>query len=1004
VSKQENRLSQGGRIDRAASFTMRFDGREVRAFGGDTLASALLGNGVRVVARSFKYHRPRGVFAAGVEEPNALVRLREGARAEPNSRATTIEAYPGLRAASQNAWPSLRFDVAALSGALQRLLPAGFYYKTFIGPGAGIGWWMFCESFIRRAAGRGRAAVASDPDVYEKVNAFCDVLVVGGGRAGLAAALAAGRAGARVVLAEQDFALGGSLLACPPGSEGDAWLAAVEGELHAIANVRILLRSTVFGAYDGEIYGVVERVSDHLAAAPEHQPRQRYWIVRTKSAVLAAGAIEQPLVFTDNDLPGVMLATAARSYLNRHAVRCGSRVVVFTGNDAAYVLASELALAGAAVALVDLRRNVPEALARPARRSGIDVVAGHAVVRAHGGQTLEAVTIAPIDLATGRVATATRRITCDLLATSGGFAPTLHLFSQRGGKPRYDAALGSFVAGVGAPALLCAGSSAGRDGLGEAIRSGFAAGTAAARRAGREGGTGYAPEPPGEADAGSWSREPAVLTVVRRADGSLPAKAFIDLEHDVTCADVELAHREGYVSIEHLKRYTTIGMGSDQGKTSNVNALSRLAALRGVAIPDVGTTTFRPPYTPIPFGTLVGRVQGRHFRPIRRSPMHAWHARHGAVFIEAGGWLRPWYYPREGEGAREAAIREAGQVRSTAGLVDVSSLGKIAVEGPHAAQLLDRVYVNGFASLKVGELRYGVMLREDGFVFDDGVTARLAATQFFMTTTTGNADKVLAFLERLLQTAWTELEVHVTSVTDQWGAIAVAGPHARRLLAAACVGTDLAAASLPNMRWREASIAGVPARIHRMSYSGELAYEVYVPSGHAELVWEALMAAGNPLGVLAYGTEAMGTLRIEKGHLGAAEIDGRTTLRDLALDRLVRATKPCVGSVLRRRPLLEDPQRPSLVGLVALDPARPIKAGSLLFAAGAPIAGHGEGHVTSATYSPALGTHIALALLARGLARRGEVVRCVDLLDDTTVEVRVGEPCAFDREGVRQHA
>jgi heterotetrameric sarcosine oxidase alpha subunit len=996
VTGQPNRLATGGRIDRATTFAMRFDGRTVAAHPGDTLASALLANGVGIVGRSFKYHRPRGIVAAGVEEPNALLRLRQGARAEPNSRATTVEAFAGLEAASQGGWPSVGFDVGAALGAFARFMPSGFYYKTFFGSGRSTARWMFFERFIRRAASAARGPGEPDPDAYEKVNAFCDVLVIGAGPAGLAAALAAGRAGARGYRVALDSDAGGALLDLPGGGAGDAWRDAVLAELLKMLTVRILTRTTAFGAFDGEVYGLIERVWDHVAMPPAHQPRQRYWLVRAGAAVLASGAIERPLVFGNNDRPGVMLAGAVRAYLNRYGVLCGRRVVLCTGNDSVYATAAELARAGATVTVADLRRDAP--VASP----GVTVLAGHAVVTAQGRRHVAGALVCPVDAASGQTSGAPRRIDCDLLATSGGFTPSVHLWSQRGGKPVYDAARGAFlpVAGV-VPRLLCAGAAAGEDRLAATVATGFAAGAEAARLVRRDGAVGDL-APPAVDDAG-WCRDAALVSAICAAGGDAVAPAFVDLQHDVKRSDLALAHREGYVSVEHLKRYTTAGMANDQGKTANVNVLGRLAELNGVAMGEVGTTTFRPPFTPISFGAIAGGETGKHFRPTRLTSLDEWHVARGAPFVDAGLWRRPSCYPQPGESVADAALREARQVREAVGIVDVSTLGKIAVQGPDAAELLDRVYINAFRSLKVGRLRYGVMLRDDGFVYDDGATARLAETEFVMSTTTTNAARVLGQLEHLLQTAWTSLRVQVTSVTDQWAAIAVAGPQSRALLQAACPGADFSTAALPNMALTYGEIAGAPVRIHRMSYSGELAYEVFIPAGFGQAVWEALLAAGAAFGVVPYGTEAMGTLRIEKGHVAGGELDGRTTLKDLALERFASVRKPFIGAVLRRRPVLEDPARPSLVGLQPVDPAKPIRPGALLFPEGGEIAGHGEGHVTSVTFSPAVGSHIGLALLARGQTRVGEMVRVVDLLAGETVPCRVTAPCFVDPEGVRQN-
>ena len=994
------RLPFGGRIDRSAPLNVSFDGRALPAFRGDTLASAMLAGGLSTVGRSFKYHRPRGIWSAGVEEPNALVHLRQGDRREPNVRATTAEAYDGLVSTSQNAWPSVNFDIGAANDRLSPFFGAGFYYKTFIGPfRRSTRFWMMCETIIRRAAGMGRATHLPDPDSYDKCNAYCDVLVIGSGVAGLSAALAAGRAGAQVILVEQDFALGGGLLSEPVGGDGDQWLGTLTTELEKLENVRILRRTTVFGAYDGDTYGLIESVSDHLPEPRDHQVRQRYWLVRAQRAVLATGTIERPLVFAGNDRPGVMLAGAVRTYLNRFAVLAGETVVVVTNNDTAYVTAADLADAGASVTLADMRQTVAPEIEAIVHEKGITLLAGHGVLEARGRARVNGATVVPVD-EQGRAAGATQHLACDLIAISAGWTPALHLWSQRYGKPVFDAAAGTFVAAAtDGHRMQPAGTVAACGSVEEIITHGFRRGDEAARTLGCE--KQGSPAPSGFRCAALAPGEMSVLFSVSDRDGKFVGKAFVDLQHDVKTSDIDQAHLEGYLSVEHLKRYTTIGMAADQGKTSNVNALALMAALQGSSIAEVGTTTFRPPYTPIAIGAIVGREHGRHFRPTRRSPVHPWHLDHGAEMTEAGVWMRPWYYPEPDEDLRRAYIREAAHVRNYVGMIDVSTLGKIAVQGPDAAEFLNRIYVNGWKKLAVGRLRYGVMLREDGIVMDDGATARLGEHDYFMSTTTVNAARVLAFCEHLLQTAWTDLRVHVTTVTDQWAAFAIAGPRARDLLSEVS-DVDLSAETLPNNHFTRATIADIGVRIHRMSYSGELAYEVYVPAGFGLRVWEAIHASGTPFDLIPYGIEAMGALRIEKGHVAGSELDGRTTLEDLGLTSLASTKKPFVGSVLRKRPALQDPVRPALVGL-EIDGDTAARAGALLFPMAGETQGHGDGWVSSTTYSPMLGKNIALGFLKGGSTRRGEQVRIVDFVGSDTQNATVVSHHFFDPDGVRQN-
>ncbi|MEJ1996301.1 MAG: sarcosine oxidase subunit alpha family protein [Limibacillus sp.] len=992
MRKQPNRLTEGGRIDRASPLDFTFDGRRYLGYQGDSLASALLANGVSLVGRSFKYHRPRGVYSAGVEEPNALVALRSGARHEPNVQATMAPLYDGLESHSQNAWPSLAFDAMAVNGLFSPIFGAGFYYKTFMGPTRKA--WMLYEHFIRKAAGMGRPTDKPDPDRYEKGHLFCDLLVVGGGPAGLSAAIAAARSGARVVLAEQDQVLGGSLLNEPLGAPSDEWLAEQLAEIDALPNLRVMTRTTVFGAYDNHNFGLLEHVGDDRPEPEAHQPRQRFWYLQAKGAVIATGAIERPLVFSNNDLPGVMLASAGRAYLNRYGVLPGRSVLVFTNNDSAYLSARDLAGAGAQVTVVDARAEVPGPLQEICAAKGIELRKGEVVTKAKGGRQVTGAVLSAYDPQSGAGPTKTI-VTCDLLLVAGGWNPTVHLLSQRGNKPVWNETAAAFVPGPMPSGYRAAGAVTGDWTATHAAAQGAGQGRKAAEALGFSGGEGVSVLV-GDPLEG-WAAPLLPLWQVKPG----MKKAFLDLQHDVSTSDVDLAHREGFVSVEHMKRYTTLGMAADQGRLSNVNALAILAGLRDEPIPEVGTTTFRPPFSPVTIGALAGQETGQHFRPLRRTSMHDWHEARGAKFIDAGLWHRAHYYPQPGEDLDAAYRRETKKVRETVGIVDVSTLGKIDVQGPDAGEFLNRLYVNGFGKLPVGKARYGVMLRVDGIVLDDGTTSRLSETHYFMTTTTANAARVLVDMEFLLQTQWTDLKVQVTSVTDQWQGLACAGPLSRKLLSGVVEGIDFSNEGLPHMGVAEGRVGDIPVRIMRLSFSGEMAYEVYARSGHAEAVWEAVVAAGEQYDAVLYGLEALGALRIEKGHVAGQELDGRTTMDDLGLSKMASTKKRYWGQVLAGREGLTDPERPKLVGLEPLDAKARLKSGSLLFAEKAEKFGHGEGHITAVTYSPVLGHYFALGLLSHGPERHGEVIEAHDPLRGQVQRLKVVSPHMYDPKGER---
>lgn len=981
-----SRLAAGGLIDRTKPLGFTFDGRRYTGFQGDTLASALIASGVRLVGRSFKYHRPRGILTAGGEEPNALVTLRTGARAEPNTRATTVELFDGLTATSQNRWPSLGFDAMAVNQLGAPIFVAGFYYKTFMWPAKF--WEKLYEPLIRRAAGLGALAGLPDPDSYDREHAFCDLLVIGGGAAGLAAALAAGRAGARVILADEDWMFGGRLLDGRHEIDGGSavdWARETAAELAAFPNVRLLPRTSVFGVYDGREYGAVERVSDHLPQPGAGQPRQRFWKIVAKRAVLAAGAIERPLVFGGNDRPGVMMASAVSAYVNRHAAAPGRRAVVFTTGDSGWTTAADLLAAGIEVAaVVDAR---PGGSAGSSRLPGVETFPGAVVADAHGAP-LRAV---DIRMADGRI----RRVNADLLAMAGGWNPTIGLGAHLGARPVWSEAIQGFLLDAAPPGLRAAGAAAGHFSLGHALADGAEAAGAALADLGFP-----APALPHHAA----SDDPDGATPLWRVAGA-KTKTFVDFQHDVTDADIALAVREGFVSIEHLKRYTTLGMATDQGKTSQLNGHALLAAATGKTIAEAGTILSRAPYVPVAIGALAGHHRGKDFRPERRTASHDWAAEQGAAFVDAGLWKRAQWFCRPGERDwQETVNREVATTRSIVGICDVSTLGKIDVQGPDAGALLDRLYINTVSTLSVGRVRYGVMLREDGFVLDDGTVTRLAEDRFYVTTTTANAARVMQHIDHARQVLWPELDAQAVSVTEQWASCSVAGPLSRSLLQKLFPDFDLSNAGFPFMAAAELAWEGSPARLFRVSFSGELAYEVAVRADRGEALIRALFEAGGEFGATLYGTEALGVMRIEKGHPAGNELNGQTTAGDLGMARMMSRKKDFVGRVMAARPGLVAPDRPRLVGLKPVDPKVRLRAGAHLLAKGArPIAANDQGHVTSAAFSPTLGHSIALALLAHGPERHGERIVLHDPVRGADVEAEVCGPVFVDPIGSRLH-
>jgi sarcosine oxidase subunit alpha len=954
---QPFRIPQGGHIDRQRPVAFEFDGRRLTGCHGDTLASALLANGVHLVGRSFKYHRPRGILSAGAEEPNALVTIDRGSgRITPNLRATQVELYDGMRAKSQNRFPSLSFDLGAVGNAMAPLLSAGFYYKTFMWPRSF--WRHVYEPTIRAAAGLGHAPAAADPDRYLHQYAHCDVLIIGAGPAGLAAALAAAARKARVVVCDEQSELGGSLLTESSRIEGrpsSEWLADTLRMLHD-ADVLLLPRTTAFGWFPDNMIGAAERVTDHLADPDPRLPRERLWHIRAREVVVAAGALQRPLVFPGNDRPGVMLADAARTYLLRYGVKVGSCIVVAADDDSAYAAAVALQGAGATIAaMVDRRREASEV----ARSSGLPVLTAASV-----GDTSGTLRVNRVELSNGE------KISCDALLMCGGWAPTVHLFAQSREKLRFDETSQTFLPGRGTEHVRAVGACNGTFDLTACIEEGYAAG-----------GTNSQPQ---------RTKDPVVSASV------LPpfvhkGMAFVDFQNDVTTKDLKTATQEGFRSIEHVKRYTTTGMATDQGKLGNLNALTIVADLLHQPIPNVGHTTFRMPYTPATFGALAGSARGDLFEPVRRTPMHDQATALGAVFENVGTWQRARYFARDCEDMHRAVARECGAVRNAVGMFDATTLGKIEITGPDAPAFLDRMYTGSFSRLAPGRCRYGLLLTEAGYVLDDGVIARLGPDRFHVTTTTGGAAGVLHHMEDYRQTEFPELRVWLTSVTEQWAVIAVQGPLARQVIAPLVRDIDLAPDAMPHMSVREGHVCGVPARLFRVSFTGELGYEINVPADYGPMVWQAIHTDD----VTPYGTETMHVLRAEKGYIVVGqETDGTVIPIDLGLGwTIAREKADFVGKRSLTRPDMLRHDRKQLVGLLSADT---LEEGARIVLDGA-----GIGHVTSAYLSATLQSPIALGLIAAGRSHIGEILHVP--IQDRTIAVRVTDPVFYDRQGVRVH-
>ncbi|AJE49135.1 sarcosine oxidase subunit alpha [Celeribacter indicus] len=989
------RVRGKGRIDASRPIVFTFDGKPYTGVKGDTVASALLSHGVHLMGRSFKYHRPRGAVAAGSEEPNALIGTRRGpGRFEPNTRATVQEIWSGLETGSQNKYPSLKWDIGAVNDAAYMLFSAGFYYKTFMWPKSF--WHRVYEPFIRAAAGLGVAPTEEDPDSYASRYLHCDLLIVGAGPAGLAAARAAAGTGLSVVLVDENAEMGGTLLSEPQvridGTPAWDWL---DGELAALkaAGVKLMTRTTAIGYYHENMIGLVEKLTDHLPELPEDTPRERMWRVRAKQVVLAQGALEKPLVFHGNDRPGVMLAGAAQTYLNRFGVKVGDAPVVVTSHDSAWYAAFDLQDAGAHVqAILDTRATPREDLQAEARARGIPVKLSHTVTATAGRLRVKSVRVNPVN---GTHVGAGRWIRCDALLMSGGWTPSLHLFSHTKGSLVWDEDRTTFLPDETPEDCVIAGAGRGLWGVEAALRDG-------AERAAE------ALAALGQSAAGTRHRVADDRTGTGVTMRELPtdrnpgkAKAFVDFQNDVTAKDLRLAVREGMRSIEHVKRYTTNGMATDQGKMSNINGLNIAADALGRKQPQVGLTTFRPPYTPTSFGAFAGYHRGAHFEVVRKTQIDGWAEEHGAVFEPVGQWRRAWYFPKPGETMDRAVARECAATRASVGIFDASTLGKIEVVGPDAVEFMNRMYTNPWTKLAPGRCRYGLLLGDDGYIRDDGVIGRMGEDRFHVTTTTGGAARVLNMMEDYLQTEWPELNVWLTSTTEQWSTVALNGPNAAKLLAPLVEGVELTEEAFPHMSCVECTVAGFPARLFRVSFTGEIGFEVNVAAPYGRQLWEKLWEAGQPYGITAYGTETMHVLRAEKGYIIVGQdTDGTVTPYDAGMGWAVGKKKPdFVGMRGLARPDLQDANRRQLVGLLTEDGSKLEEGAQIVFDPTQPIPMKMVGHVTSSYDTGTTGRPIALALVEGGHAREGETVHIP--MPDRTIAAKITGTVFVDPENSR---
>ena len=993
---QEFRLEKNGLINRNNKISFSFNGKKYYGYEGDTLSSALIANGVHLVGRSFKYHRPRGFFGAGVDEPYAIVQMIRDGATDPNVRATEQELFEGLEAKSVNCWPSVNFDIGAINNFLNIFFPAGFYYKTFMWPKSF--WYHIYEPFIRKAAGFGSASIKHDTERYEHKYEYCDLLIAGSGPSGLASAYAAAKNGAKVILAEDKPRFGGTLLTSEVNignQTGKEWSENIIAELKEMPNVIVKNRSQIFGYYDHNMLVMSERVTDHLPKSNKFTPKQRLWYIRSKEVLISSGSIERPIVFGNNDTPGVVLSSAAKEYMKVYGVLVGKNPIVFTNNDSAYETAIEFKKNGIDPIVLDTRENPNSELVNQALNMKIDVKFSHVVVAAKGYKKVKSADIALISKNKKDLSNI-QNIKCDCICVSGFWTPTIHLASQSGGKTKFKEEIDAFIPTDSKQNETTLGSANGIFNLEETLKTSIEKSFEISNKITNKNQKISVPQ----VSEQKHSKHDKFWCV------PLPEgkkyKRFLDFQNDVAVSDIELAIREGYRSIEHVKRYTTLGMATDQGKTSNLNGLQLVSGIENKVVPSVGHTTFRPPYTPITIGAIVGREVGKHSKPTRKSPMHKWHENNNAVFVDAGVWLRPRYYKIGDENLFDASKREAENVRKNVGVCDVTTLGKIDVKGPDASEFLNRVYTNAWLKLPIGKARYGVMLREDGIVMDDGTTTRISENHYHMTTTTAQAANVLSHLEYYLQVVWPDLNVNVVSTTEQWAGAAIAGPNSRKLLKKLFPNSDVSNEGLPFMGYLEGDLFGIKARIFRISFSGELAFEVNVESNFGNYMWEKIIEIGKEFNIQPYGTEALSTLRIEMGHVAGSELDGRTIPYDTGLDGLASKKKDFIGkrSLNRKAFIADDRQR--IVGLVPIDKKTSIPEGShLVKDSKGKIPIPKLGHVSASCWSVEHNNPFSLAILKDGKNMIGQKLYAMSPLKDKTIQVEVVSSHYVDPKGER---